>query len=311
MRGDQERHRGCPVVAGGFGSRTDVAMRFLQVDVFNDAAYLGNQLAVFPDAGELTTEQMQTIAKEMNLSETTFASEVDEDGYTVRIFTPGGELPFAGHPTIGTSWVMRHLGWITSDRLVQRSKAGDTPIEWRSGRIWFQRTGTTKADLRDQDVSIGATIAGAVGVAEEALFLEARELGRHGQLYPAMADTGVEQLLVPVSDLASLEGAFPSLEHMKKLPGIGAYCFTTASAGSIRARFFAPEIGVLEDPATGSAAGSLGVYLADRLGPIEFEIVQGVEMGRESHIHVKAEPGRVQVGGECALALEGELAALP
>lgn len=286
-------------------------MRFLQIDVFCDGPYLGNQLAVFPDAGDLTTEQMQKIAKEMNLSETTFVADVDDSGYRVRIFTPGGELPFAGHPTIGTSWVMRHLGWITGDSLVQRSKAGDTPIEWKDGRIWFERTGTTKVDLRDQDASIGATIAGAVGVSEDELFLEARDLGRHGQLYPAMADTGVEQLMVPVRDLAALGNAYPSLEHMRKLPGIGAYCFTAASAGSIRARFFAPEIGVLEDPATGSAAASLGVYLAERIGPIEFEIVQGVEMGRESHIHVEAETSRVRVGGSCALVFEGEIAALP
>ncbi len=286
-------------------------MNFLQLDVFSDHAYLGNQLAVFPDAGDLTTDQMQQIAKEMNLSETTFVSDVDETGYSVRIFTPGGELPFAGHPTIGTSWVMRHLGWITGDSLVQRCKAGDTPIEWKNGRIWFERTGTTRGDLRDQDASVGATIAGAVGVPEDAVFLEARDLGRHGQLYPAMADTGVEQLLVPVRDLAALESAFPNLEHMKKLPGMGAYCFTAASAGSIRARFFAPEVGILEDPATGSAAASLGVYLADRIGPIDFEIIQGVEMGRESHIHVEAEEGRVRVGGTCALVFEGEISALP
>ena len=286
-------------------------MRFLQIDVFCDSAYFGNQLAVFPDTGDLTTEQMQKIAKEMNLSETTFVSDVDDSGYSVRIFTPGGELPFAGHPTIGTSWVMRHLGWITGDNLVQRCKGGDTPIEWKNERIWFERTGTSRADLRDQDASIGATIAGAVGVSEDAMFLEARDLGRHGQLYPAMADTGVEQLLVPVRDVATLENAFPSLEHMKRLPGMGAYCFTAASAGSIRARFFAPEVGILEDPATGSAAASLGVYLADRIGPIDFEIIQGVEMGRESHIHVEAEEGRVRVGGSCALVFEGEISALP
>lgn len=286
-------------------------MRFLQVDVFSDAAYLGNQLAVFPDAGDLSTEQMQAIAKEMNLSETSFVSAVDDRGYTVRIFTPDEELPFAGHPTIGTSWVLRHLGRVSEDRLVQRSAAGDTPVEWKDGRIWFERTGSVASDLRDKDMSIGRAIAAAVGLPEDALMLEARELGRHGQLYPAMSDAGLDQLIVPVRDLDALQDASPNLEHMRKLPGMGAYCFTSVSAGSIRARGFFPEVGVQEDPATGSAAGSLGVYLADRLGPIDFEIIQGVEMGRESHIHVRAEPGRVRVGGACALAFEGEIAALP
>lgn len=286
-------------------------MRFLQLDVFTDTPYLGNPLAVFPEADGLSTEQMQAIAKEMNLSETTFVTSADAVGYDVRIFTPSEELLFAGHPTIGTCWAMRHLGMVAGNHLIQRSSAGETPVEVRGERLWFERTGTARADLRDGDLGVGAMIAGAFGLREDDLILEARELGRHRQLYPAVSSAGLEQLMVPVRNLAALGAASPNVDHMRALPGMGVYCFTAVGAGTIRARGFFPEVNVPEDPATGSAAASLGIYLADRLGPIEFEVIQGVEMGRDSHIHVVAEAGRVRVGGGCVLVLEGEISVLP
>ena len=286
-------------------------MRFLQLDVFTDTPYLGNPLAVFPEADGLSTEQMQAIAGEMNLSETTFVTSADAVGYTVRIFTPREELPFAGHPTIGTCWAMRHLGMVAGDHVIQRSRAGETLVEVDGERLWFERTGTARADLRDGDLGIGATIAAALGLPEDDLILEARELGRHGQLYPAVSSAGLDQLMVPVCNLAALGAASPNVDHLRALPGMGVYCFTAVGAGTIRARGFFPEVNVPEDPATGSAAASLGIYLADRLGPIEFEVIQGVEMGRESHIHVVAEAGRVRVGGGCVLVFEGEISALP
>lgn len=286
-------------------------MRFLQLDVFTDTPYLGNPLAVFPEADGLSTEQMQAIAGEMNLSETTFVTSADAEGYDVRIFTPGKELPFAGHPTIGTCWTMRHLGKVAGDHLIQRSKAGETPVEVSGERIWFERAGTAQADLRDGDLGIGAALAAALGLPEDELMLEARELGRHGQLYPAVSSAGLDQLMVPVRNLAALGAASPNVDPMRALPGMGAYCFTAVGAGTIRTRGFFPEVSVPEDPATGSAAASLGIYLADRLGPIEFEVIQGVEMGRESYIHVAAEAGRVRVGGRCVLVFEGEISALP
>lgn len=286
-------------------------MRFLQLDVFTDTPYLGNPLAVFPEADGLSTEQMQAIAKEMNLSETTFVTSTDAGGYDVRIFTPSEELPFAGHPTVGTCWALRHLGMVAGNHLIQRSGGGVTSVEADGDRLWFERTGTARADLRDGDLGVGATIAGAVGLREDDLILEARELDRHGQLYPAVSSAGLDQLIVPVRNIAALGAASPNVDHMRALPGMGAYCFTAVGAGTIRARGFFPEVNVPEDPATGSAAASLGIYLADRLGPIEFEVIQGVEMGRESHIHVVAEAGRVRVGGGCVLVFEGEISARP
>ncbi len=132
-----------------------------------------------------------------------------------------------------------------------------------------------------------------------------------GSFTPSMTDAGVEQLMVPVRDLATLQAASPNLTHMRDLPGVGAYCFTAVKAGVIRARGFFPELEIPEDPATGSAAAGLGLYLADRVGSIDAEIIQGVEMGRESHIHMSADGDRVRIGGSCTLVLEGDLSALP
>ncbi len=158
-------------------------MHFYQLDVFADAPYQGNPLAVFPDAGELSTSQMQAIAREMNLSETSFITSWDDAGYDCRIFTPGAELPFAGHPTIGSAWLMRHLGRAPEGDFVQRSEAGATDLTLGADRIWFERSGTVGATLQDTDSSINETLSRALSIPEDALFLEARELGRHGQLY--------------------------------------------------------------------------------------------------------------------------------
>src|SRR4051812_18437050 len=103
-------------------------MDFVQVDVFAEGPFKGNPLAVFPDAGELSVEQMQAIAREMNLSETTFVTAIARESYDVRIFTPQEELPFAGHPTIGTTWVLKDLGFVGGENVRQRSPVGETVV---------------------------------------------------------------------------------------------------------------------------------------------------------------------------------------
>ena len=286
-------------------------MRFFQVDVFTDRPYSGNPLAVFPEAKGLTAAQMQAIAREMNLSETTFVTTSDSDSYTVRIFTPQAEIPFAGHPTIGTAAVMRHVGGASGRVVVQRSAAGETPITVEGSELWFERTGKASPDLEQSDTSAARRVAKAVGIEERDLGLEARELGRAGLLRPANADAGVEQLMVPVRDVDALGRCVPNNELLAKLSDVGAYCFTATQAGRVRARGFMSLVGVPEDPATGSAAAGLGVYLAARVGEIRFEVAQGIEMGRESKIHVHAAAGKVAIGGRCALVLEGTLAVLP
>ncbi|MGH2825609.1 MAG: PhzF family phenazine biosynthesis protein [Actinomycetota bacterium] len=286
-------------------------MRFFQVDVFADAAFRGNPLGVIPEAAGLSPSQMQAIASEMNLSETTFVTSHDRDSYNVRIFTPSEELGFAGHPTLGTSWVLRHLGLVGSDELTQRSRAGETRVRLEASMVWFTRTGHAGSDEDDVHPEYSLRLARGLGVDSYSVGLEARELGRSGHLRPAFADAGLRHLMVPLRDLDALgrirlePSALPDVS-----PG-GFYCFTAVQAGRVRARGFFPGVGVSEDPGTGSAAADLGLYLADRMGSIDLEVVQGVEMGRLSRLHVSAKPGTVQVGGACLLVFEGKLAALP
>jgi len=286
-------------------------MRFVQVDVFADAAYRGNPLAVFPEAGALTANQMQTIASEMNLSETAFVISCTRDFYEVRIFTPNEEIDFAGHPTLGTAWVLRQQKFVDSDEVIQRSRAGDTRVRIEGDRVWFVRTGTSGKDEDDRLLDYSVWLARGLGLQDEDVGLEAFELGRSGMLRPAFADTGLRHLMVPLRSLDALGKARPNLTALPDVRPGGFYCFTAVQAGRIRARAFMPGLGVEEDPATGSGAADLGVYLADRIGGIDAEIVQGVEMGRLSRLLMRASPGKVSVGGSCHHVFNGTLAELP
>lgn len=285
-------------------------MDFIQVDVFADDAYAGNPLAVFPDASGLSAAQMQAIAREMNLSETAFVTECEPDSYKVRIFTPAQEVAFAGHPTIGTAWVLRDAGRLTDDEVVQRSGAGATTVRFEPGRAWFRRAGTAEPDLKQRDPDVASKLARALGIHHEEIGLEARELGRAGRLRPAFSSAGLRQLMIPLRDAGAVAKCRVPYDLADLAPE-GVYCFTATQAGRMRARGLFPGLGVHEDPATGSAAAALGLYVADRTGPMEFEIVQGVELHRPSRIFVRAEPGAVQVGGSCFPVLTGTLRKLP
>ena len=286
-------------------------MRFLQVDVFADQAYRGNALAVFLDAGQLSAGQMQEIAREMNLSESVFITGASDDSYDVRIFTPGTELPFAGHPTLGAAWALRHLGLVTGDELVQTSPAGETPVRFEDDHVFFTRTGRADADLDQRRLDVHAELARALSLRETEICLDATGLGRSGTLRPATADAGITQLFVPVRDVTALGRVSVRPDLLASIDSFGVYCFTAEAPGRIRARGLFPGAGISEDPATGSAAAGLGLLLADRLGEIDFEILQGVELGRPSVLRVKAGPGTVQVSGRCHLISEGRLSALP
>ncbi|HEX2058114.1 MAG TPA: PhzF family phenazine biosynthesis protein [Actinomycetota bacterium] len=291
----------------------DGTTSFLVVSVFHpgDPFRGGNPLAVFPDAHDLDAGQMQAIAQTLNLSETTFVTGGDDTSYDVRIFTPGDELPFAGHPTLGTTWVLRHLGRLGGDEVVQRSRAGETRVTVEDEWLWFRRTGTVCPDLERTDVRAHLKVARALGLDERDVTLEAYELGRHGLLRPAVADAGLQPLLVPLRNLEALGRAQVDGRLLAELNPFGAYCFTAVAAGRVRARGLFPSVGVDEDPATGAAAASLGVYLADRIGDIELHVEQGVEMSRPSHLRVSATTSGVRVGGRCDLLSTGDLAGLP
>lgn len=278
-------------------------MDFLQIDVFAQGPFKGNPLAVFPDPGELNTEQMQAIAREMNLSETTFVTAVEDSSYDVRIFTPTDELPFAGHPTIGTAWALRHLGLLTANELVQRSTAGETQVTSEGDLMWLERQGSSERDLPDPGV-----IADLIGV-------DVSETGAEfngSELKAAVVESGgMAQLMFPIRTTDAVKNASPLPRVPEGADYQGAYCFAPAGKDRLKARGFWPAVGVSEDPATGSAAAALGFYLAERVGSVDVEIEQGVEMGRPSNIHLRAQPGVVQVGGECRLVLKGTLQALP
>lgn len=288
-------------------------MDFFQVDVFADGPYRGNPLAVFPDASVLNAEQMQTIAAEMNLSETSFVTACEPDAYSVRIFTPREELPFAGHPTLGTAWVLHRLGRLTAERVVQRSPAGETRVTLGGAAVWFRRSGEVSADLATTHLQIEQKIAAALGLDPSDVGLEPRELGRSlDRLSPALSDAGIKHLIVPLRDAAALARCRPVARLLEDLSEAhGAYCFTATGAGAVRARGFFPSLGIEEDPATGSAAACLGVYLASRVGPIDLEVQQGIEMGRGSRMQIKAGEDEVQIGGRCELIFEASLKTVP
>jgi trans-2,3-dihydro-3-hydroxyanthranilate isomerase len=286
-------------------------VRFYQLDVFSSGPYSGNPLAVIPDAGGLDAAQMQMIASEMNLSETTFVTHASEDSYTLRIFTPAEELAFAGHPTIGTAFCLARLGRVTGEDLTQHSPVGQTKVTHREGWWWFERPGRSHDDLARSNPKAGHSLAEALSLDPGEIGLEARELGRSGRLSPAVADVGIGHLMAPVRDERSLLRCSVRADLLARMSTIGVYCFTASGAGRVRARGFFPGQGISEDPATGSAAAELGIYLAHRLGNIDFEISQGREVRRPSRLVVRAKRGSVMVGGRCDLVLQGELVELP
>lgn len=296
--------------------------RFAAVAVFVDAKVgglgSGNPLLVFPDGGAFTTAQMSTIARAFGhhlgrFSETVFVADASTSAYSSRIFTPLEELPFAGHPTLGTAWLLRHLGAIEGEEVHQHTAAGVTTVRFSGDTVWFRRRAHAAQDLRVRDQDVDAKVARALGIERAAVGLEPRELGRSvSKLNPAVIDAGIPQLLVPVRDREALRRCRAVPEALAEVPpGHGAYCFTATRAGAIEARGMYPGLGIEEDPATGSAAASLGIYLADRLGPIELEIAQGVQIGRSSKLLVSAREGEVDVGGRCGLLFESTLATVP
>ncbi len=284
------------------------------VDSSHDASRSGNALAVIPDPPPLTDVQMQAIAAALEpppelgvarFSETVFVMDTSGSAYEVRIFTPHEELAFAGHPTLGTAWLLRDLGRVEGERLEQHSAAGVTPVASGGDVVWFERSGSVASDVEDRDPLAARRLAKSLRVDSHDIGLEPRELGRSGRLRPAFSDAGLEQLIVPLRDAATLEAAHPVDDST--FGDVGAYCFTAVQAGRLRARGFFGPVGITEDPGTGSAAAALGVYLADRVGAIDFEVMQGVEMGRPCRILVRADVGRVQVGGVSVRVTSGKI----
>lgn len=287
---------------------------YFHYDVFTSRLFEGNQLAVFPDARGLSVELMQTIAREMNFSESTFLLPAETAGTDIRmrIFTPGGELPMAGHPTIGTTFALADSGVIRpgSERFVFGLGVGPTPVEltWRGQRLEFawmeQRTPITRPPASPE-----ADILRAIGVdaAARATALPIEEIS-----------CGVPFLYVPLVSRAEVDRADPDLPALRALRSAfpdghnAVFLFAPEPASSdvtVYSRMFAPGLGVAEDAATGGASGPLGCYLVAHLvvpssGWLDMVSLQGVKMLRPSRIHIRITASapdaitRVQVGGQ-------------
>jgi trans-2,3-dihydro-3-hydroxyanthranilate isomerase len=296
-----------------------VLLPYLHYDVFTRDALAGNQLAVFLDGRGLVTATMQAIAREMNFSESVFVLPAEQDGTErrLRIFTPGVEMPMAGHPTIGSAFAMAHAGVVQPSRptFVFGLNVGPVPIdlEWAGTQLrfaWMTQARPTFGRIVD-----GAAVTGAIG-------LDLRDLLSNRPLQ--IVSCGVEYLLVPLRDAASVHRAATDPGALRRLAAatgsnVPLYLFAPSPSGAttLECRMFAPGLGVLEDPATGSAAGPLGCYvvkhgLVNGADAQRILISQGVAMGRPSRIHVAitgtaAAITTVKVGGEAVLVGEGSL----
>jgi trans-2,3-dihydro-3-hydroxyanthranilate isomerase len=287
--------------------------RFLTCDVFTATRFGGNQLAVLPEASGLSDRQMQRIAREFNFSETTFVLP-PERGHTrrLRIFTPVAELPFAGHPNVGTAFVLATIGELgpldASVKITFEEKAGPVPltVERRDGLIRCELAAPERLILGR---SIGADIlARALSLAADDIVTRTHP--------PQVASVGLRFLLAELRDRAALERARPRLDGFEALAGEGMppdvlLYVHTRDEFEIRARMFAPFDGVPEDPATGSANCALAALLAGydpaQTRSFRWRVAQGVEMGRPSRLLAQIEDGRVRVAGDVVVLAEGEI----
>jgi trans-2,3-dihydro-3-hydroxyanthranilate isomerase len=297
--------------------------RYLQLDVFTGHLFGGNQLAVFLDGRGLADGTMQAVAREMNFSETTFIlpPERPDTDVRMRIFTPGAEMPIAGHPTIGSTFALARAGVIAAGfgRFVFGLGAGPTAVRltWHQADLAFawmtQPLPTFHEPIPDRELA-----AAALGLEADAVT---------GTGLPVQAvSCGVPFVFVPVVTRRAVDSAAinPQAYHelMKRLPaGANGIFFFTPEPGpdsaTVYSRNFAPDIGIVEDPATGIASGPLGCYLVRHkvVAPEQAGTMlslQGVKMGRPSHVHVSigvenGEIRSVEVGGEAVLAGEGTL----
>ena len=287
---------------------------FVTVDVFTDRKFGGNPLAVVLDAQGLSTAQMQAIAAEFNLAETTFVLPPRDSAHTahVRIFTPKSELPFAGHPNVGTAFMLAHLGKAAGDRLVFEEKAGLVPLDItrRDGKVVAARLAAP------QPLSLGDTVAPQI--VASAVGLSAADIVRP----PVIASTGVSFLFAELASREALKKATCNTEtFVKHLPmeravGIHLYVPAKEEGVEIQTRMFAPLYGVPEDPATGGANVSL-IGLLAHLDPrpdltLSKTIGQGFDMGRPSLLEATAEKtdGTVvatYIGGRCMPMMSGML----
>ncbi len=290
--------------------------RFYILDVFAEEKYAGNQLAVVADAGGLSDEQMQKIAKEMNYSETTFilSDQPQNGGYDVRIFTPEIELPFAGHPTLGTAFVIQQE--IISkpvETIKLNLKVGQIPVTFnyddqQPGILWMKQIEPTFGDAVEP------------GPVSEVLGIDKSEIDERFPIQEV--STGIFFIIVPLKTLDAVKRAKVARDKCFNLvEGLQAkailiFCPETYNHDNeLNARMFCDYYGIAEDPATGSANGCLAGYLVKhryfKSGQIDIRVEQGHEIGRPSLLYLRAQEynGKidVSVGGKVIMVAKGEL----
>jgi len=296
-----------------------MAYRVRTVDVFTQRQLAGNQLAVVLDADDLPSEVMQAIAREMNLAETTFVMHTQQEGAAarVRIFTPSTELPFAGHPTIGTAWVLLAEGRVagTAERLTLEEGVGPVAVRverhYSGELIWMTHPPVSFGEViegRDE-------VASALGVSQDDLMPE---------VPMQIASTGVPFVYVALRDPARVDSAVSSGERLahvlgpRGLPSV--FLCAPSGPGRLYSRMFAPHtFQITEDAATGAASGPLGAFavrygIVPRSHVVSLVSEQGTRMRRQSFVHIELEypasadlPSRIEVGGGVVPVLSAEL----
>jgi trans-2,3-dihydro-3-hydroxyanthranilate isomerase len=300
---------------------------FHTADVFTDLLHGGNPLAVLPDARGLSDRQMQAITREFNYSETVFVFPPEDSKNTrrVRIFTPGSELPFAGHPTVGCAFVLASIGEIplTGDesRIVLEEGVGPVPvlIRYKDGKpVFAQLTAAKLPEINDPPPR--------PEVLCEILSLEPSHIVADDMIEPEAVSTGVPYLFIPLKKPEMLSWVKVDIakweQSLRDYWAPEMFVFSTDDwsnifeGGHIRARMFAPGLGIGEDPATGSAcaalAGFLGLRSETRNGTVRWSVDQGVEMGRPSRLELEVDLERgqlkaIRVGGSSVLVSSGTL----
>ena len=294
---------------------------FRQVDVFTSRPFFGNPVAVIFDADDLSDEQMLNIANWTNLSETTFFQQPSPNSgadYRLRIWTPGGELPFAGHPTVGSAHAYIERGGARLDPEVMRQECGAGVLALRSvgegsESLVFAETPEAKFvhDFSTSVEALSAALGAPVATATP----------------PASFHNGPVWLFTPLESsqaIAALKPDMSAVERLSRdfsLTGIAAFALLDhpshpdppgrIEGPTVHIRCFAPAFGVPEDPVTGSANGALPTYL-ERFGLIdrtgrEYVAMQGMELGRDGRVHVRTDGRRTEIGGQCVTVIEGEI----
>ncbi|MGA6829071.1 PhzF family phenazine biosynthesis protein [Nitrospira sp. NS4] len=302
------------------------SLKFYQADVFTAEPFGGNPVAVFPEAEGLSDDQLQQIAREMNLSETVFVFPPTDKAAVarLRIFTPTQEIPFAGHPVLGTFYVLAELGIIPVKgaviRVMQECNIGLFPVELHADEGQVERVVMTQPRPEFlgpvEETEDLYKVASALGLAKHVIA---------DTKWPIeVVSTGLPVMIVPVRTLTAVRSIRPDASAItdvcRRFGANGIMVYTTVTvepSSTVHARMFAPAIGILEDPATGSASGALGAYLVqngvvDVAPTTEIIVEQGYAIDRPSRIFVQVDSDddiiqTVKVGGECVMVMEGTL----